>query len=163
MARFLAPPTAPRRRRPATTPKSSRPAANPAPLYAGVKQMVLERIHSGEWPPHTRVPSENELVAELKVSRMTANRALRELASEGELVRIKGVGSFVAERKGHAALFEVRNIAEEIAARGHIHSARVELLAPEGASPEIAHALDVAIGTPVFHSVIIHAEDDMPM
>jgi GntR family histidine utilization transcriptional repressor len=89
-----------------------------APLYAGVKQMILDRIHSGEWPPKYRVPSENELVAELGVSKMTANRALRELASEGELVRIQGVGSFVAERKGYSALFEVRNIAEEIAERG---------------------------------------------
>ncbi len=33
-----------------------------APLYAGVKQMILGRIHSGEWPPKHRVPSENELV-----------------------------------------------------------------------------------------------------
>ncbi len=95
----------------------------PHPLYAGVKQMILDRIHSGEWPPKHRVPSENELVSELGVSKMTANRALRELATEGELVRIQGVGSFVAERKGYSALFEVRNIADEIAERGHAHEA----------------------------------------
>jgi GntR family histidine utilization transcriptional repressor len=63
------------------------------PLYAGVKQVILDRIQSGEWPPKYRVPSENELVVELGVSKMTANRALRELANEGELVRIQGVGS----------------------------------------------------------------------
>ena len=109
-----------------------------APLYAGVKQMILDRIHSGEWPPKYRVPSENELVVELGVSKMTANRALRELASEGELVRIQGVGSFVAERKGASALFEVRNIAEEIAERGHSHQAKVIVLAREAASPDVA-------------------------
>ena len=27
------------------------------PLYAGVKQVILDRIHSGEWPPKYRVPS----------------------------------------------------------------------------------------------------------
>lgn len=134
-----------------------------APLYAGVKQMILDRIHSGEWPPKHRIPSENELVVELGVSKMTANRALRELASEGELVRIQGVGSFVAERKGYSALFEVRNIAEEIAERGHAHQAAVVILGQETASPEIADALELEIGAPVFHSLIVHSENDVPV
>ncbi|MDQ0559744.1 GntR family histidine utilization transcriptional repressor [Rhizobium mesoamericanum] len=134
-----------------------------APLYAGVKQMILDRIHSGEWPPKHRVPSENELVSELGVSKMTANRALRELASEGELVRIQGVGSFVAERKGYSALFEVRNIAEEIAERGHAHQASVVILGREPASPETADALELDIGAPVFHSLIVHSENGVPV
>ncbi|MGR9194530.1 histidine utilization repressor (plasmid) [Rhizobium leguminosarum] len=133
------------------------------PLYAGVKQVILDRIHSGEWPPKYRVPSENELVVELGVSKMTANRALRELANEGELVRIQGVGSFVAERKGYSALFEVRNIAEEIAERGHVHEASVVVLAQETASPEVADALELAIGAAVFHSLIVHSENGVPV
>ncbi|MBB4568707.1 histidine utilization repressor [Rhizobium leucaenae] len=133
------------------------------PLYAGVKQMILDRIHSGEWPPKHRVPSENELVVELGVSKMTANRALRELANEGELVRIQGVGSFVAERKGYSALFEVRNIADEIAERGHVHEASVVVLACETASPEVADALELEIGAAVFHSLIVHSENGVPV
>jgi len=133
------------------------------PLYAGVKQAILDRIQSGEWPPKYRVPSENELVVELGVSKMTANRALRELANEGELVRIQGVGSFVAERKGYSALFEVRNIAEEIAERGHVHEASVIVLARETASPEVADALELPIGAAVFHSLIVHSENGVPV
>jgi len=133
------------------------------PLYAGVKQVILDRIRSGEWPPRHRVPSENELVVELGVSKMTANRALRELANEGELLRIQGVGSFVAERKGHSALFEVRNIADEIAERGHKHEADVIVLAQEMASPDIADALELDIGAPVFHSLIVHSENGVPV
>ncbi|MEA7538863.1 GntR family transcriptional regulator, partial [Salmonella enterica subsp. enterica serovar Virginia] len=41
-------------------------------------------------------------------SRMTINRALRELTDEGWLVRLQGVGTFVAEPKGQSALFEDR-------------------------------------------------------
>ena len=134
-----------------------------SPLYAGVKQMILDRIQSGEWPPKHRVPSENELVAELGVSKMTANRALRELASEGELVRIQGVGSFVAERKGYSELFEVRNIAEEIDERGHTHQATVVVLAQETAAPDVADALGLPIGAPVFHSLIVHSENGVPV
>lgn len=134
-----------------------------APLYAGVKQVILDRIHSGEWPPKYRVPSENELVMELGVSKMTANRALRELANEGELVRIQGVGSFVAERKGASALFEVRNIADEIAERGHAHEATVVVLAQISAPPDIADALELEFGAPVFHSLVVHSENGVPV
>lgn len=134
-----------------------------SPLYAGVKQVILDRIHSGEWPPKYRVPSENELVLELGVSKMTANRALRELANEGELVRIQGVGSFVAERKGASALFEVRNIADEIAERGHAHEATVVVLAKIPAPPEIADALELEFGAPVFHSLVVHCENGVPV
>ncbi|WP_182548848.1 histidine utilization repressor [Phyllobacterium myrsinacearum] len=134
-----------------------------APLYANVKQMILDRIHSGEWPPEHRVPSENELVAGWGVSKMTANRALRELANEGELVRIRGVGSFVAARKGHSTLFEVRNIADEIVERGHIHSASIVRLAREKTSCAVADALDLQAGATVFHSVIVHRENGIPV
>ena len=134
-----------------------------APLYASVKQMILDKIHSGEWPPRHRVPSENELVSALGVSKMTANRALRELANDGELIRIQGAGSFVADRKGSSALLEVRNIAEEIAERGHVHAAVVVALKTASATPDIASALDLEIGAPVFHSLIVHSEDDVPI
>lgn len=132
-------------------------------LYASVKQMILDRIQSGEWLPKHRVPSENELVHKFGVSKMTANRALRELATEGEIVRIQGVGSFVAERKGYSALFEVRNIADEIAERGNTHTAAVVVMAAEQSSPRIADALELSVGQPVYHSLIVHSENGVPV
>ena len=44
---------------------------------------ILAQIRSGAWAPGARVPSENELVESFGISRMTANRALRELFAEG--------------------------------------------------------------------------------
>ena len=98
---------------------SSQPRSAPAPFYEKVKQAISEKIHSGVWRPHDRIPSEAELVAQFGFSRMTINRALRELTDEGRLVRLQGVGTFVAEPKGQSALFEVRSIAEEITSRHH--------------------------------------------
>jgi GntR family histidine utilization transcriptional repressor len=135
----------------------------PAPLYARVKQMISSQIQSGAWPPHHRVPSESELVNQLGYSRMTINRALRELTAEGLLVRMQGVGTFVAEPKGQSALFEVHNIADEIAARGHRHHCVVVRLEEEQAGSERALALDVREGQRVFHSVIVHYENDLPV
>ena len=64
------------------------------PLYARVKDHILGHIRSGAWMPGARVPSENELVESFGISRMTANRALRELTADGYLARVPGVHRF---------------------------------------------------------------------
>src|SRR5471030_2803672 len=135
---------------------------SPAPLYARVKQMISQQIDSGNWPPHYRVPSESELVEQLGYSRMTINRALREMTAEGLLVRMQGVGTFVAEPKSQSALFEVHNIADEIASRGHRHTCKIITLGEEAAGSERAVALDMREGQKVFHSRIVHLETDIP-
>lgn len=131
------------------------------PLYAGVKQSILGKIQSGVWPPRHRIPSESELVEQHGVSRMTVNRALRELSIEGVLVRMQGLGSFVAEGKQPSSVFEVRSIAEEIIARGNAYSARIVLLDRLRASPEIAEELGLAIEDEVFHSIVVHRENEV--
>ncbi|RWR02112.1 histidine utilization repressor [[Pantoea] beijingensis] len=135
----------------------------PAPIYQRVKQAIISQIAEGVWKVNQRVPSESELVNELGVSRMTINRALRELTSEGYLIRMQGVGTFVAEMKGYTAMLEVHNIAEEIAQRGHSHSCKILSLTEMKADPEQAAILGLSTGQPLFHSLIIHFENDVPV
>ncbi len=131
--------------------------------YRQVKHFVLRQISAGTLRAGARVPSENELVRELDVSRMTANRALRELAADGVLVRVAGVGTFVAERRVHAHPLEVRNISDEIRARGHEHTAKVVALASMSASRELAERCGVSPGARLDHSLIVHFEDGIPL
>ena len=93
-------------------------SAERKPRYQQVKDLIIERIASGDLRPTDRVPSENELVETTGVSRMTANRALRELTSEGYVERRAGSGTYVADLKATSHLLEVRNIADEVARRG---------------------------------------------
>lgn len=144
------------------TDNADQPAISP-PHYAAVKRLILDRIASGEWQPHHRIPSENELVLQLGLSRMTINRALRELAADGVLLRIQGLGTFVAEGKSHTSVFEVRNIADEIRERGHAHAAQTVMKDEVRATPELADELGVELGAPVFHSLVIHLENDIPV
>ena len=145
------------------TKTSREPGGDLQALYAKVKQMIVARINDGDWRPGDRLPSENELVRDLGVSRMTINRALRELSIEGVIVRAKGVGSFVAEAKPYAELLEVRNIAEEIVQRGRRYAALVVQAATELATPKVAQALGLPPAAPVFHSLIVHHENDLPV
>lgn len=137
----------------------------PAPIYQRVKQAIISQITAGVWKPHQRVPSESELVNELGVSRMTINRALRELTSEGYLMRMQGVGTFVSEAKakGYTAMMEVHNIAEEIAERGHRHSCKILSLGEDNADAEQAALLGLSSGQRLFHSLMIHYENDQPV
>ncbi|PJR58548.1 histidine utilization repressor [Raoultella sp. T31] len=140
---------------------SPHPRTAPAPFYEKVKQSISEKIQRGVWRPHDRIPSEAELVAQFGFSRMTINRALRELTDEGLLVRLQGVGTFVAEPKGQSALFEVRSIADEITSRRHQHRCEVLLLEETKADLIQAAALNVAEGTRIFHSLMVHFENDI--
>ena len=138
-------------------------SALPNPLYRQVKAYIMERIESGEWPPETRVPSENELVETMGVSRMTANRALRELTDAGRLVRIQGVGTFVAPRIPQGALLEIKSISEEIADWGGVHGCKVMLLKEEKADRDLAKAMGLEKGARVFHSILVHDDNGRPV
>jgi GntR family transcriptional regulator, histidine utilization repressor len=131
--------------------------------YARIKRHVVGCIESRQWAVGSRVPSENQLAAEFGVARMTARRALTELMQEGWLLRSQGVGTFVADRKPVLSVLEVRNIAEEIAERGHSYANRILRMEEAAASEVVALQLGLAPGARVFHSVIVHIDNGTPV
>ncbi|WP_440875042.1 histidine utilization repressor [Thalassotalea sp. PLHSN55] len=133
------------------------------PKFSQIKQHICQQIESGEWPQHSKVPSENELSAQFHVSRMTARRALQELTEQGVLVRSQGAGTFVATFKSQSSLLEIKNIADEIEDRGHQHSAQQLQLKSVEVDKEMAILLNVSQDTEVFYSEILHFENDQPI
>ena len=134
-----------------------------SPLFQQVKTHIIERIESGEWTSDSRIPSENQIVEQFRISRSTAHRALRELTAEGYLVRVQGVGTFVATRKPHFTLLEIRSIADEITRLGGAHSCDIHLVAEETATPELAIDLGVLAGERIFHSILVHRRNGKPL
>ena len=132
-------------------------------LYAQVKEHISRKIQDGTWPAGHRLPSEHELVAQFGISRMTVNRALRELVEQGRIVRVAGVGSFVAEDKPQSTLLQIANIASEIRARGHDYGYQLVAAERFAASPDVAAWLDLRAGESVFHTVCLHLEDGLPV
>ncbi len=135
----------------------------PQPLYRRIKDHILERIRSDDWPTGHRIPSENKLVDEFGISRMTVNRALRELARDGYLSRVAGVGTFVREQPRQTSLIDIMNIADEIAERGGIHSCEVIALHTLTARAELAERFEAADGMELFHIVAVHSENGVPV
>jgi GntR family transcriptional regulator, histidine utilization repressor len=140
------------------------PASEASPaLYERVKAFIRENTRSGAWKPGDRIPSENELVKSLGISRMTINRALRELSESGELVRRGGVGTFVAEPRPQSTLLMIARVGDEVLARGHRYHWSVIRKKSEKASAEVAAALELPVGRRVFHIVCVHYEDGTPV
>lgn len=134
------------------------------PAYQQIKNKILERIHKGLWCGGDVIPAEIALAEEFGVSRMTVNRALKELAETGVLERRQGSGTFVAQQQFNHTFVQVRNIAEDIkntkkhyAAKvikqGHINHADLCVAAKERFSPE----------QEIYQVEILHLADNLPV
>ena len=67
----------------------------PTPLYHQIYVILRDKIYDGGYAENARLPSEQELVHMFGVSRITAKRALNELAAAGLAVRERGRGTRV--------------------------------------------------------------------
>lgn len=143
-------------------PRANGIATSLAP-YARVKQALKAGLTANQWPAGALMPSEAELVAQFGVSRMTVNRALRELQSEGLVERVQGVGTFAAQLHRVASTLTIRDLHEEIESRGHQHHAVVHLQRTEKAPAALAARLGLATGAKVFHTLIVHHDNGVPL
>jgi GntR family histidine utilization transcriptional repressor len=138
-------------------------AQDSTPIFQRIKDYLLGEIAAGTWKEGEVVPSEQALVRQFGVSRMTVNRAVRELTAEQVLTRRQGSGTFVAPKKYQATLVEIKSIADEIRARGHVHRSSLRLLDTGRASESLARQFELAAGSALFHSVIVHYENEAPI
>jgi GntR family histidine utilization transcriptional repressor len=148
-------------RRPAM--RKGTPLASPAPRYRQIEEFLLDRIRSGAWPVHHQIPPEEQLARDFGVSRMTANKAIRDLVQNGYLIRQPGLGTFVTDRKAESSLHEVLNIAAEVRGRGNAYGNDVLCREAMEADDEVALRLGVRLGTRVFHTILVHRENDVPI
>lgn len=133
------------------------------PAYQQIKNYVLEQIQSGVWQEGDLIPTELALCEIFNVSRMTVNRALRELTADQLLVRYKGSGTYVAQPKFQSTLIEIRSIAQDIRERGHRHSSKVVSLTRLTATDAQSRRFGIKARAALFHSVIVHYENEIPI
>ena len=133
------------------------------PAYQQIKDHVLAQIQNGVWKEGDAIPGEEALAREFGVSRMTVNRAIRELSDEQIVERVQGSGTFVAQQKYQATLVEIRNIAEEIAARGHQHRSELHRLERVKAGELLARSFGLKPEATLYHSVVVHFENGVPI
>jgi len=95
------------------------------PAYQRIKNAILDNIHSGKWQAGNAISTEMAMAEEFGVSRMTVNRALKELSEERVLERRQGSGTFVAQQQFNHTFVEVRNIAQDLKSANRDYEAKV--------------------------------------
>ena len=89
------------------------------PLYLQLEEILRQEILSGSRREGDKLSTENELVEQYKVSRITVRRAVEELCKEGMVVRHPGKGTFVTGVVMRNDLNEPRGWTENAVANGY--------------------------------------------
>lgn len=116
------------------------------PLYAQLKEKIIQDLESGSIKPGDRLPSQRELCLQFNMSHMTVRRAINELIAEGVIFAIPGKGMYAAEQK-HPAETSMIGFSGEMTARGYTVTSRILEKSLVLASTVIARALDIPAGS----------------
>jgi GntR family transcriptional regulator len=126
--------------------------ANRISLSAQTREYLLNLIENGTYEPGQQLPSENELAAQLGISRPTLREALLNLEQERAIIRRHGVGTFVAPRYGRlldSGLERLESVLELAAQREMLVEVDDLEVSQRPASPDSADRLQVSPGTPL--------------
>lgn len=136
---------------------------SPLPFYYQLKQILLTELKTRELAPGARLPGDHELCDAYDVSRTVVRQALSELETEGVIERVKGRGTFVAQRKtGERLVQSLTGLFEDVEARGSHLRSDVRRLEVVPADEQVAQSLDLELGASVIVLERLRFVDEEP-
>ena len=130
--------------------------------WQAIRDIALERLQSGLWPPGALIPTEAALAAEFGCARATVNRALRDLAEAGYLDRRRRSGTRVVGLPVRKATLAIPVIRQEVEALGRTHG-HVLLHRRMGRPPAaVRRAMCAETPARLLHIAALHRADDTP-
>lgn len=136
---------------------------NPKPLYQQFRDIVEEKISSGEWKSNDKIPSENQLSSKYGLSRMTVRSVLLDLVKEEKLYRVQGKGTYVAEQKIEAQSLYYVGVREQLEQMGYEVSTKTIDCKLVDSDRNVARHLNLEEGTPVFMIKRVRSIKDGPV
>ncbi len=133
------------------------------PLYYQIQRQLLDQIQSGGLKGGAPLPSEQQIAARFRVSRMTSRQALKSLCKLGVAYSLQGKGTFVSGIKLEKNFRQAQSFSEEMEALGYRPGSRVVAFERVPAHAEDARALGLKAGEEVFRLERIRLADSSPM
>ncbi len=136
-------------------------ADGPIPKHEQLRALLEQRC-AAELESGAALPSERQLCEEYGVSRITVREALRQLVAEGTLVRIRGKGTFVADRPARSRL-HLASFHEDMRRLGRAPSTLIlqtELRVPP---PSTTSALQLRAADTAYHVRRLRLADGVPI
>ncbi len=137
--------------------------SKPAPLYHQLKCILLESIDDGRLKPKDKLQAESALARQYGVSKATVRQALTDLEREGYIIRIQGLGTFVAASRVDFGPSHLDSFTVQMGVRGMQPSSRVLEQGVIAAEGELAESIGIQPGSPLFRLRRIRLADGEPM
>ena len=124
------------------------------PLHTQIEDYIRAQLLTQAWPPSSKIPSESELSALFGVSRMTVRNVITKFVHSGEINRVPGKGTFVAERKIETVPLTYNGIREQLETQGN--EVRTQLLVNElvDPTPELFKVFGESIINTKIHRIV---------
>jgi GntR family histidine utilization transcriptional repressor len=132
------------------------------PQFALIKQFLEQQISSGELSSGAKIPTEQSLADSFSVSRMTARRAVQELADMGMLTRTPGSGTFVAEPIKTVPMIAITNLVDA-AKQSKTHSHRIISADAVQLAANKARLMGLMADTLVYQLNLLHLNNNRPI
>ena len=134
------------------------------PKYFAISQKIIEKIKKGKLAPGMKVPSENEIIKDYKVSNTTARKILQEMESAGWVTKIKGKGTYVRQNNVVRSATRILSFTKNMLESGHHPSTKVldKKLIKKGYSAVI-NGRRYTMKGPVYRIHRLRYADNIPM
>jgi GntR family transcriptional regulator len=134
--------------------------SSPLPLWAQVLADLRRRLEAGDFAE--RFPTDEELIDTYGVSRQTARDAVRRLADEGLLERVRGRGTRVRPHAFEHVAGTLESLFEYVEARGHEQTSRTRAQ-EERMDARVAGLLDLPASAPLVYIERVRLVDGEPL
>ncbi|MGN8895696.1 GntR family transcriptional regulator [Flavonifractor sp. HCP28S3_F3] len=133
-----------------------------SPLYLQLREVIRNKIENGDYPPGTKIPSENALAEQYGIHRLSVRSAISALVYEGLLKPIQGKGVFVASEKDERDLETVGGFKQTMQNLNRTPSTKLLTKALRPAGPYYAQLLDITPEEELFYIKRVCYSDEEP-
>lgn len=133
------------------------------PVYIQIKDILIEKINSGEFESGSQLPSEREISETYNISRMTARNALTQVVDLGYAYREKGKGTFVRLPNLERDFVKLSGFSQMLSSKGIKPSNKIVKSGIIEADKKIAQLLETTIGTKVYEIVRVRYGDNIAL
>lgn len=135
--------------------------SSPVPLYHQLAEQLIRAVTDGTLQPGDPFENELALTERLRLSRPTVRSAIQELVDQGLLVRRRGLGTTVANRKVHRNV-ELTSLFDDLAHEGRTPTTQV-LSFSRGTDERAAAELDLPVDSGLLVIERVRLADGVPL
>ena len=136
---------------------------SPVPLYFQISEAMFDGIKKEQLDPNTKIPPEDQLARIFGVSKMTMRQALGKLVNDGILIRRKGSGTFISEKKIEREATRLVSFYEDIKKKGLKPSSRVIEKKVIKAETKLMEKLRLDRGDPIIKIIRVRLANEIPL